>query len=84
MARETQVHGVPLWLLRAYLEDLGGQTKADGLLIGPGWQAELRQLPPVAIGSLRVGRVELQIEGTREALDALLPLLHHKTMRAGA
>jgi molybdopterin synthase sulfur carrier subunit len=84
MARETQLHGIPLWLLREYLEDLGGVSESDILLNGPGWQAHLRQLPPVEIGSLRVGRVEVELHGSQEALDTLRPLLHSKTMRAGA
>jgi hypothetical protein len=81
---ETQVHGVPLWLLRDYLQDQGGVVQTDETLHGDGWQAELRKLPPVQIGSLRVGRVELKLHGTQEALDALRPRLHNKTMRAGA
>lgn len=84
MATETQLHGIPLWLLREYLEDLGGIAQSDTMLKGDDWQAYLRQLPPVVIGSLRVGRVELELHGSQEALDVLRPLLHNKTMRAGA
>lgn len=84
MVTETQVHGIPLWLLRAYLEDLGGVVQNEELLLGDEWEARLRLLPPVAIGSLRVGRVEVELRGSREALDQLLPRLHNKTMRAGA
>ncbi len=84
MVTETQLHGIPLWLLRAYLEDLGGVAETDDYLIGDGWQAQLRRMPPVEIGSLRVGRVELELRGSQDVLDILRPLLHNKTMRAGA
>jgi hypothetical protein len=78
------VHSIPLWLLREYLEDLGGVVQTDESIVGDGWQARIEQLPPVQIGSLRVGRVELRLKGSQEALDALRPPLQCKTMRAGA
>jgi hypothetical protein len=84
MATETQLHAIPLWLLREYLEELGGETAGDGQILGQGWQANLEKMPPRQVGSLRVGIVKVTIEGEPVILDELLPELEKKTMRAGA
>lgn len=83
---ETQVfiHAIPLWLLREYLEELGGWAESDTVVIGEGWRAELSKLPDRELGSLRIGRVEVTLQGEPEALAALRPGLDRKTMRAGA
>lgn len=83
MITEVFVHGIPLWLLREYLEELGGRAVGDSVVEGDGWRAELTTLPPRQIGSLRVGRVELRLTGEPEALAALRPGLDRKTLRAG-
>ena len=31
-----EVHGIPLWLLREYLEELGGTAVTDTKITGPG------------------------------------------------
>ncbi len=79
-----QVRGIPLWLLREYLEELGGQVDGNGRVIGDGWIATLTPMEPFQLGSLRVGQLELQLEGSQLALDELQPRLDKKTMRAGA
>ncbi len=84
MASNRQLHAIPLWLLREYLEELGGEAVAEDRVIGDGWQAKLNKKPPRQTGSLRVGIVEVVFEGSDEALDALLPGYEKKTMRAGA
>ncbi len=80
---EVFVHGIPLWLLREYLEELGGTATSDTEIEGAGWHAVLTKLPPKEIGSLRVGRVELRLEGDEESLAKLRPGLDQKTLRAG-
>ncbi len=84
MAAETQLHAVPLWLLREYLEELGGQAESEERVIGDGWQATLQKMSPRQTGSLRVGIVQISLEGSPEALDELKPRLEQRTMRAGA
>lgn len=83
MATEVFIHAIPLWLLREYLEELGGTAVSDTEVEGEGWRAVLTKLPPKEIGSLRVGRVELRLDGEEEALAALRPGLDRKTLRAG-
>ena len=84
MITETFVHAIPLWLLREYLEELGGVAESETLIVGPDWRAELVKLPDHHIGSLRIGRVELRLHGEPGALARLRPGLDRKTMRAGA
>jgi hypothetical protein len=84
MITETFVHAIPLWLLREYLEELGGTAQSETVVAGEGWRAELTRLPDHHIGSLRIGRVELRLDGEAAALARLRPRLDLKTMRGGA
>ncbi len=84
MLTETRdVRGIPLWLMREYLVELGGQAQADDLVAGPDWTARLSQLPDFRIGSLVVGEVRLEIEAATERLPALRLQLDRKLIRAG-
>jgi hypothetical protein len=80
---ETVIRGLPLWLLRDYLVQLGARPDADGTLRGPGWSASLAQAEDFAIGSLRVGQVSLRLEGAPEAVAAAQAALQPKLLRAG-
>ncbi len=84
MITQTFIHAIPLWLLREYLEELGGVAQSETRIAGDGWRAELLKLPDHHIGSLRIGRVQLDLHGEEEALARLRPGLDRKTMRAGA
>jgi hypothetical protein len=44
----------------------------------------LERVEDFQIGSIRVGQVHVEIEGEQQALDALLPQLEKKLLRAGA
>ena len=79
-----QIRGIPLWLLREYLEELGGMAVSETRVEGDGWVITLAKMEPFAIGSLRVGQVMMEIQGEDEAIARLNPKLEKKTMRAGA
>lgn len=79
-----QIRGIPLWLLREYLEELGGTAVSETQVVGDGWTITLAKMEPFAIGSLRVGQVMMEIQGEDEAIARLNPKLEKKTMRAGA
>jgi len=79
-----EVHSIPLWLLREYLQDLGGTAVSDTQITGNGWTANLTKLLPHEVGSLRVGQVEVAFSGNEPAILALQTQFHKKTMRAGA
>ncbi len=76
--------GIPLWLLREYLEELGGEADGENRVVGNGWTASIAKLEPNRVGSLLVGRVQLELEGDPDAIARLKPGLEMKTMRAGA
>ncbi len=80
---ERNVHGVPLWLLRAYLEELGGHADGEQRVVGEGWQARLSKIEDYRIGSLRVGRVRLELWGEPEAVAQLMAPLELKLLRGG-
>ena len=82
--KEWIQRGIPLKLFKDYLIDLGGSLAEDGRVEGSGWQARLDRVEDFQIGSLRVGQVHVEFEGQPEALDALLPQLEKKLLRAGA
>ncbi|WP_374688787.1 DUF1952 domain-containing protein [Promineifilum sp.] len=81
---EVHIHAIPLWLLREYLEELGGRAQSETEVAGDGWRAELLKLPDRHIGSLRIGLVQVTLTGEAAALARLRPNLDRKTMRAGA
>ncbi len=78
-----EVHSIPLWLLREYLEEIGGTSVNDNHVEGKGWTVTLTKIEPKKIGSLRIGQVKLEIEGDTEAIATLKEAFNKKTMRAG-
>jgi hypothetical protein len=80
---DAPIRGVPLWLLREYLEELGGIARSDDHVLGPGWQVRLTQIEPFQIGSLRVGQVCLTLSGEPDPLAALRATLGRKLMTRG-
>jgi hypothetical protein len=83
--RQEWIHrGIPLKLFRDYLIDLGGSQAEEGYVEGPGWRAHLERVEDFQLGSIRVGQVHVDLEGEPQALEALLPQLEKKLLRAGA
>ena len=78
-----RVRGLPIWLLREYLEEAGGESDKDGVITGPGWTAQVTQMDDFQIGSLCVGQVWLEVEGETEAMAGLMEILNVKLARAG-
>ena len=77
------IYGVPVWLMKKYLTDLGATEVTEDVMIGEGWQAVVRKSEPARIGSLVVGRIEVELDGEAAVLDDLVERLHWKTMRGG-
>jgi hypothetical protein len=85
MTRQIEeIHAIPLWLLREYLEELGGTAASVTYRAGHEWTAVLTKLEPRRVGSLRVGQVKIEFEGEAAALAQLRTQFNKKTMRAGA
>ena len=76
-------YGVPDWLMKSYLTDLGATEISENLMAGEGWQAMISKAKPNKIGSLVVGGAHVEFSGDEAALEALFKKLHLKTMRGG-
>ena len=76
-------YGVPLWLMKKYLADLGASETEENVLVGDGWQGVVSKAEPAKIGSLVVGRIDVDFSGDDKAVEELLEKLHWKTMRGG-
>jgi hypothetical protein len=84
LASETrETRGIPLWLLREYLVEGGGRAADDHRVVGDGWEARLTQIEDFAVGSLRVGQVRVEIDGSAAGVARLLAYLEPKLLRAG-
>jgi hypothetical protein len=77
------IYGIPLWLMKKYLADLGATETEENVLVGDGWAATVERSEPFKIGSLVVGRIQVELVGEPEVLDDLVEKLHWKTMRGG-
>lgn len=76
-------YGVPLWLMKKYLVDLGAKETEGNVMVGNGWQAKVSKAEPARIGSLVVGRIDAEFSGDDKAVEDLLEKLHWKTLRGG-
>ena len=90
---ELHIRGVPEWLLRAYLAELGAAADDDAgddgdgaapRMIGDGyavsWSAELVRLPG---GTLTLTQLNIRLDGDAAAIAALEPVLMAKLQRGG-
>ncbi len=76
-------YGVPDWLMKKYLTDLGGSETEQHTIVGDGWEAVVCKGEPARIGSLVCGRIELDISGGEEIVESLLEQLDRKAIRGG-
>jgi len=79
-----EVRGIPFFLLREYLEELGGTSIGEHRVEGPGWQADLVRMEPFRLGSLSVGQTRLILEIEDPLADEFMERFAQKTLRAGA
>lgn len=76
-------YGVPLWLMKAYLAELGAEEVAENVMEADHWRAVVSQAEPAKIGSLVVGRIQVNFSGDETAIEPILEKLELKTFRAG-
>jgi hypothetical protein len=79
-----EMRGIPLWLLREYLEEMGGTAIDDHFVQANGWNVRLTRLDPFRLGSLEVGQTRLDIEIDNGRVDEFIAAFDKKTLRAGA
>lgn len=78
-----ELRGIPIWLLKIYLCEIGGSDMGENEIQGPGWRILLAQIDDFQVGSLRVGQVRLQLEAEENVLEGLNTTLEKKLLRAG-
>lgn len=79
----THTYGIPLWLMKKYLADLGATETEENVMVGDDWQAAVSKSEPARIGSLVVGRIDVEFSGDDAAVEKMLEKLHWKTLRGG-
>lgn len=80
---DEKLRGIPLWLVREYLLEMGARETADGRLAGDGWTVRLSQAEDFAVGSLRVGQVRLEVWGAPAVVEPFRAALGRRLMRGG-
>jgi hypothetical protein len=79
-----EMRGIPFFLLKEYLEEMGGTSISDDQVQADGWRVKLTKMEPFRIGSLSVGQTRLDIEIEDHLVDDFMEVFGKKTLRAGA
>ncbi len=80
---EHVMRGIPYFLLKEYLQELGGQVTAEDTVTGEGWEVRLERMEPFKIGSLSVGQVRLEMQIREDVYTDFVERFRLKTLRAG-
>jgi hypothetical protein len=83
---KTVVHemrGIPYFLLKEYLQELGGTLVAEDTVAGEGWSVRMEKMEPFRLKSLSVGQTRLYMELREDVYDDFLERFRMKTLRAG-
>lgn len=79
-----EMRGIPLFLLKEYLQEMGGMLEGENVVRAEGWSVTLERMEPFRLGSLAVGQTRLTIEIEDELVEGFLAQFGKKTLRAGA
>lgn len=78
-----EMRGIPYFLLKEYLQEMGGTLVDENLIRGEGWSVRLEKMEPFRLGSLSVGQTRLTMELDDHVADDFLERFRKKTFRAG-
>jgi hypothetical protein len=79
-----EMRGIPYFLLKEYLEEMGGTSISDTQVQAEGWSVKLTKMEPFRLGSLSIGQTRLDIEIEDHLVDDFMEVFSKKTLRAGA
>lgn len=79
-----EMRGIPFFLLKEYLIEMGGKSINEKQVQGPGWRVDMSRMEPFRLGSLSVGQTRLEIQIEDDKVDDFLAQFGEKTLRAGA
>jgi hypothetical protein len=78
------MRGIPFFLLKEYLQELGGKLGDENIVRGDGWAVTLERMEPFRLGSLEVGQTRLTMELDDLVANDFIERFNMKTLRAGA
>lgn len=78
-----EMRGIPFFLLKEYLEEMGGREVQENLIQGEGWSVQLEKMEPFRMFSLSVGQTRLTVELEEAVADDFIERFRKKTLRAG-
>ena len=81
--QSRELRGIPLWLIKIYLGEIGGLEEEGNEIRGQGWSAILTQLEDFQVGSIQVGQVRLDLEIEDAVREEFIAALEKKLLRAG-
>ena len=79
-----EMRGIPHFLLKEYLVELGGVQVDENTIAGKGWLVRLTKMEPYKYFSLQVGQTLLEMDLEEPAAEDFLQRFAMKTLRAGA
>jgi hypothetical protein len=79
-----EMRGIPYFLLKEYLEEMGGTSISEDQVQAEGWSVKLTKMEPFRLGSLAVGQTRLEIDIEEHLVDDFMEVFGKKTLRAGA
>jgi hypothetical protein len=79
-----EIRGIPMFLLKEYLQEMGGAQEDENRIRAEGWSVTLEKMEPFRLGSLVVGQTRLVIEIEDHLVDGFMAQFGKKTLRAGA
>jgi hypothetical protein len=77
------MRGIPSFMLKEYLKDLGGSLVDENLVRGEGWSVLLEPMEPFRLGSLVVGQTRLTMVLEDQIAEDFQQRFFKKTLRAG-
>ncbi|MDD2921592.1 MAG: DUF1952 domain-containing protein [Anaerolineales bacterium] len=78
-----EMRGIPFFLLKEYLQEMGGSEIEENLIQGEGWRARLERMEPFRLYSLSVGQTRLTVEMEDHVAEDFIERFKKKTLRAG-
>lgn len=78
-----EMRGIPYFLLKEYLQEMGGTLDGENFIRADGWNVTLERMEPFRLGSLSVGQTRLTIEIEGHLVESFLAQFGKKTLRAG-
>lgn len=79
-----EMRGIPFFLLKEYLEEMGGTATSEDQVQAQGWSVKLTKMEPFRLGSLSIGQTRLEIDIDEHLVEDFMERFGKKTLRAGA